>query len=122
MVKFFGDGGLVVFSEDDVDRGVQALLDLKDSINSFMDEQGWDCRLTVKAHFGPTVAGPFGAAGAKRYDVIGKTVNTTATLDATGVTLSVAAFRKLGPELRRRFKKHTTSVTYIRNEDPRRFR
>jgi class 3 adenylate cyclase len=122
MVKFFGDGGLIVFSEDDVDRGVQALLDLKDAIDSFMEEQGWDCRLTVKAHFGTAVAGPFGAAGAKRYDVIGKTVNTTATLDATGVTLSVAAFRKLGPELRRRFKKHTTSVTYIRNEDPRRFR
>jgi hypothetical protein len=39
--------------------------------------------------------------------------------DATGVTLSVAAFRKLGPALRRRFKKHTAPVTYIRLEDRR---
>ncbi|MFI4995728.1 MAG: adenylate/guanylate cyclase domain-containing protein [Hyphomicrobiales bacterium] len=122
MVKFFGDGALMVFDEDEVDRGVQALMDLKDAVDSFMDDRGWDCRLTVKAHFGTAIAGPFGAPGAKRYDVIGKTVNTAATLDATGVTLSVAAFRKLDPELRRRFKKHTASVTYIRNEDPRRFR
>jgi hypothetical protein len=49
-------------------------------------------------------------------------VNTTALLDSSGVTLSVAAFRKLSPPLRRRFKKHTPPVTYIRAEDPRRFR
>jgi hypothetical protein len=52
--------------------------------------------------------------------VIGKAVNTAAALDASGVTLSVAAFRKLGPELRRRFKKHTPPVSYIRSEDPHR--
>ena len=46
-------------------------------------------------------------------------MNVAATLDATGVALSVAAFRKLGPELRRRFKKHTPPVTYIRLEDRR---
>ena len=40
-------------------------------------------------------------------------------LDATGVTLTVNAFRKLGPALRRRFKKHTPPVTYIRLEDRR---
>ncbi len=85
-----------------------------------METRGWDCRLVVKAHFGPAVAGPFGAASDKRFDVIGKAVSTAATLDSTGVTLSVDAFRKLGPALRRRFKKHTTSVIYIRQEDPRR--
>ena len=68
---------------------------------------------------GRVVAGPSGRDGDKRYDVIGKTVNVAATLDATGVALSVAAFRKLGPELRRRFKKHTPPVTYIRLEDRR---
>jgi len=49
-------------------------------------------------------------------------VNTTATLEGSGVTLSVSAFRKLGPELRRRFRKHTPPITYIRLEDPRRVR
>jgi adenylate cyclase len=120
VVKFIGDAALIVFPEDAVDRGVEALLDLKDAVDDLMKDRGWDCRLTIKAHFGTTPAGPFGAAGAKRFDVIGKAVNTTATLEATGVTLSVSAFRKLGPELRRRFHKHTPPITYIRIEDPRR--
>ena len=78
--------------------------------------------LAATLHFGTAVAGPFGSAGNKRHDVIGKVVNTAALLDSSGVTLSVAAFRKLSPPLRRRFKKHTPPVTYIRTEDPRRFR
>ena len=119
VLKFMGDGILIVFEEDKVDQGVEALLDLKDAIDRWMTERRWECRLVAKAHFGPVVAGLFGEAGGKRYDVAGKTVNTAAVLDATGVTLSVAAFRRLGPVLRRRFKKHTASVTYIRAEDPR---
>ena len=119
VVKFIGDGALVVFDESAVDRGVHALLQLKASIDRFMAQRGWDCRLTARAHFGTAVAGPFGRAGAKRYDVIGKAVSVAAMLEATGVTLSVAAFRKLGPELRRRFRKHTPPISYIRVEDPR---
>lgn len=84
-----------------------------------MARRGWECRLTAKAHFGTAVAGPFGSAHAKRHDVIGKAVNTAIALEATGVTLSVSAFRKLSPAVRRRFKKHTPPVTYIRVEDRR---
>jgi class 3 adenylate cyclase len=120
VVKYFGDGALVVFPEDSVDRGVEALLELKGSVDRFMATRGWDCRLTAKAHFGVVVAGAFGPPASAQFDVIGKAVNTTATLDGSGVTLSVAAFRKLGPELRRRFKKHTPPVSYIRTEDPHR--
>src|SRR5207237_10013877 len=117
-----GDAALLVFPEDAVDRGVEGLLQLKDTVDDLMQERGWDCRLAVKAHFGTTVAGPFGAAGAKRFDVIGKAVNTAASLDSTGVTLSVEAFRKLSPDMRTRFKKHTPPITYLRNDDPRPFR
>ena len=122
VVKFLGDGVLIAFAEDQVDRGVEMLLALKEAVDRSMADRGWECRLIAKAHFGTAVAGPFGLAGAKQHDVIGKVVNTTALLDSTGVTLSVAAFRKLSPLLRRRFKKHTPPVTYIRAEDPRRFR
>ncbi len=122
LVKFVGDGVLIVFAEDQVDRGVEMLLALKEAVDRSMAARGWECRLIAKAHFGTAVAGPFGSAGDKRHDVIGKVVNTAALLDSSGVTLSVAAFRKLSPPLRRRFKKHTPPVTYIRAEDPRRFR
>jgi class 3 adenylate cyclase len=119
VVKFLGDAALIVFPEADVDRGVAALLDLKDTVDDLMVERGWECRLIVQAHFGTAIAGPFGAAGDKHYDVLGAAVNTAATLDSSGVALSVEAFRKLGPDLRTRFKKHTPPITYIAADDPR---
>lgn len=122
IVKFVGDAALIVFPETAVDHGVAMILALKESVDRFMTERGWECRLTAKVHFGQAVAGPFGVSGDKRFDIIGKAVNTAAMLDAPGVTLSVEAFRKLGRELRVRFKKHTPPITYIRGEDPRRFR
>jgi adenylate cyclase len=117
IVKFIGDATLVVFPAEAVDGGVLALLDLKDTSDRFMAAQDWECRLIVRVHFGPVIAGQFGASSDKRYDVLGKTVNTTARLESTGVALSVETFRQLGAETRRRFKKHTPPITYIRQED-----
>lgn len=122
LIKFLGDAALIVFEQERVERGVRMLLDLKPSVDASMAERDWECRLVAKAHFGPVIAGPFGGAGAKRYDVLGKTVNTAAMLEASGITLSTAVFRKLGRELRARFKKHTPPITYIRTEDPHRVR
>jgi class 3 adenylate cyclase len=109
----------VVFPESDVDRGVEALLDLKDSVDDLLARRGGEYRLTVKPHFDPVVAGPYGAAGAKRYDVLGRALNVTAGLEGSGVPLSVEAFRRLGSELRGSFKKHTPPITYIRLQDQR---
>jgi len=120
-VKFVGDAALIVFPEAAVDQGVEMILALKESVDRFMRDRGWECRLTAKVHFGKAMAGSFGVSNDKRFDIIGKAVNTAAMLDASGVTLSVEAFRRLGPELRARFKKHTPPVTYIRAEDPRPF-
>jgi class 3 adenylate cyclase len=119
VVKFIGDAALVVFPADGVDRGVLGLLSLKASVDALMVRRGWPCRLIAKVHFGTVVAGPFGAAE-RRYDVIGRLVNTAALLESSGVSLSVEAFRKLGAEMRSRFKKHTPPITYIRVEDPHR--
>ena len=122
VVKFIGDAALAVFASDDADRAVAALLDLKEEADAYFAELGWPCRLHIKVHRGEVIAGPFGVAGDKRFDVIGKQVNTCAMLDSTGVALSVEAFRALSPALRQRFKKHTWPVTYIRTDDPHRFR
>ena len=118
VVKFIGDAALIVFAQADADRGVAALLDLKEDIDAFMSQSDWECRLMIKAHFGTAVVGPY----AGRFDVLGKAVNAAALLDSPGVAISAEAFRKLSPELRRRFKKHTPPVTYIRTEDPHRTR
>ena len=119
VVKFIGDATLAVFAENLVDAGVRLLLDLKPSVDAFMATRGWACRLTAKAHFGEVIAGDFGPPSLKRFDVIGREVNVAAVLKSTGITLSVEAFRKLSPELRQEFKKHTAPVVYIRSGDRR---
>ena len=119
VVKFIGDAGLLVFPAEHVDAGVLALFDLKQRVDEFMVGRGWPCRLMAKAHFGTVAAGAFGARGDKRYDVLGKTVNTTARLESAGIALSADAFRQLSPETRKRFKKHTPPIAYIRLEDQR---
>lgn len=121
-VKFIGDAALVVFAEDRIDDAVEALLDFKVDGDRYLEAARWDCRVTVKAHFGSVIAGPYGARGEERFDVVGRNVNTAAMLESTGVALSAEAFRKLSPAMRRRFKKHTWPVTYIRVEDTHRFR
>ena len=108
-----------MFPETAVDVAVETLFQVKQSVDVLLIEGGWDCRFRAKVHFGTAIAGSFGETGEKRYDVIGKAVNTAAVLDSTGIALSVAAFRKLGPEVRKRFKRHTPPVTYIGSEDPR---
>jgi adenylate cyclase len=122
VVKFIGDGALVVFDATDTDRGICALLDLKLEVDRYFDGHGWECRASIKAHVGTAIAGPYGPPGDRRFDVIGKTVNTAAMLDPSGVALSAEAFRKLAPATRQRFKKHTWPITYIRVEDPHKFR
>jgi len=117
VVKFIGDAMLAVFPAGHVDAGVLALLDFKDATDRFMAEQGWDCRLVAKAHFGAVAAGDFGADEDRRYDVLGKTVNITVRLQSPGVALSAEAFRQLGGDMRQRFKKHTPPITYIRAQD-----
>jgi adenylate cyclase len=118
IVKFIGDATLAVFPPDEADRGMLGLLQLKEAADRFMAEQGWDCNLVVKVHFGPVAAGEFGAGADRRYDVLGKTVNVAARLEASsGVALSAEAFRRLGAQTRKRFKKHTPPITYIRQED-----
>jgi adenylate cyclase len=121
-VKFIGDAALVVFPAARADDGVAALLALKDEADAHFSAAGWPCRANVKAHVGECIAGGYGARGDKRFDVLGKAVNTAAMLDSNGVALSAEAFRALSPAMRQRFKKHTWPVTYIRVEDPHRFR
>jgi len=122
VVKYIGDGTLVVFDADDTEPGVAALLDVKLLVDRYFEGLGWPCRATVKAHVGTVIAGPYGPPDDLRFDVIGTTVNTAAMLDTSGVALSAEAFDRLSPAMRQRFKEHTSPVTYLRVEDTPKFR
>ena len=51
-------------------------------------------------------------------DVYGSTVNFGAVLPSTGFAMTPQVFRKLEPETRQLFKKHTPPMTYIPVEAP----
>ena len=123
ILKFIGDAVLIVFSEEDVDKGVQTLKRLKDEGDRWLEKRGLPCRNMGKVHFGPVAAGLLGSRENKHPDIIGATVNTTALLPSQGLTLSAQVFRKLSKETRTLFKKHTPPIIYIpveeRHKDPR---
>jgi adenylate cyclase len=116
VVKFIGDGALLVFPTERADAALDALLALRVEIDDWLSAKGWMSRLMVKVHCGAVIAGGYGARDAKRFDVIGNAVNVAARLPRP-FHVTPQLFRLLSPELRRRLKKHTPPVTYIPVED-----
>jgi class 3 adenylate cyclase len=113
VIKFMGDAALMLFSETSADAGVRALLTLQSDGDRFWAERGVACHHHIRAHFGPVCLGPIGTRGEKREDILGSTVNTLFLLKASGFAMTSEAFRKLEPETRKLFKKHTPPMTYI---------
>lgn len=87
--------------------------------NTWLHDNGMSCSHYFKVHFGPVMAGPIGTRTDKRLDVFGETVNIAATLKAGGIAITPQVFRKLAPETRKLFKKHTPPITYIPVEERR---
>ena len=113
VVKFMGDGSLLVFPEESLDAGVHSLKQLKAETDRWFTDRGLACRLKVAAHVGPVLCGPIGTRQEQRFDVSGLTVMTAATLGAQPFAITPQVFRKLRPETRKLFKKHTPPIRYI---------
>ena len=117
LVNCIGDAALVLFPESCADAGVKALWRLCREGDQWLLAHGLKCHHYIKAHFGRVVTGPVGAKGSKRFDVYGSAVNVAATLQSSGLALTAQAFRKLSPQTRKLFKKHTPPITYIPIDD-----
>jgi class 3 adenylate cyclase len=111
VVKFMGDAALIVFPEELADQGIMALLDLKASVDRWLQDRPIGHSLYVNAHFGEATLGRMGRAG--HLDVIGETVHIAATLGSRGFGISQQAFRQLTPEHRQLFHKFTPPVMYL---------
>jgi adenylate cyclase len=111
VVKFMGDAALIVFPEELADQGIMALLDLKASVDRWLQDRPIGHSLYVNAHFGEATLGRMGRAG--HLDVIGETVHIAATLGSRSFGLSQQAFRQLTPEHRQLFHKFTPPVMYL---------
>src|SRR5689334_7956328 len=95
VVKFMGDAALVVFPEDVTDQGIMALLELKATVDRWIQDRAIGNSLHVNAHFGEVTLGRMGRAGS--LDVIGETVAIAAPLGSRGFGISQQAFRQLTP-------------------------
>lgn len=117
VIKFIGDASLIVFPGDKIDEGILALKKLKREIDNFNKSKGFDSQLKVKCHFGDVMIGRMGTKTEKKLDIIGSNVNITALLKSNGFAMTAETFRKLRPETRQLFKKHTPPITYIPVEE-----
>jgi class 3 adenylate cyclase len=113
VVKFIGDAALISFPGDLAETGILTLLEYKRRTDRWLEAIGYPGQLVVKAHVGTVIAGTYGTGPNARFDIIGADVNLTATMESRGFALSAQAFRALGPEGRRHFKKHTPPISYI---------
>ena len=80
------------------------------SIDVFMRERGWKCRLRAKAHFGEVIAGEFGSTGMARFDVMGNEVNHAALMSTTGIAVSTQALARISPLTRKRIADYAASA------------
>ena len=103
LIKAIGDAGLAAF--EDADSGVRILLEVREAGGEWFRSRGWPSEVIVKAHFGPVVCGLVGAPHDKRADIYAAFEH--------GFAMTPQVFRKLRPETRTLFKKHTPPVTYI---------
>ena len=112
IVKFMGDAGMLVFEPESAEPVILALDQLARDARDLARSVGLDTYLNINVHVGSVLAGSFGSPGNERFDVIGKTVNVAARLGRRGLTLSPQAFRCLGDEARKRFRKIMPPITY----------
>lgn len=115
VVKFIGDATLVLFPGEDADAGVRAMLEAKRRVDAYLGEHGFDSQLTVSLHYGEATVGPFGPE--KHLDVLGDSVNVAAMAERnnrqSAFVITPQAFRRLAPETRKLFRKHTPPIAYV---------
>ena len=109
VIKFIGDAALITFDENNIDKGIVTLKKLKTEIDSYNQKIKVDSQMIIKVHFGQVATGMIGTKNKKMYDIFGDVVNIAATLPSNGYAISAETFRKLKPETRKLFKKHTLS-------------
>jgi class 3 adenylate cyclase len=104
VVKFMGDGALIVFPVDRASQAARSLVLLKQEVDTRMSKRKFPTSMVARVHVGEVIAGDFGAKGDKRFDVIGTAVNRAASLRYTeGVSFTAEAYAKLDAKTQKLF-------------------
>jgi class 3 adenylate cyclase len=105
VVKFMGDGALLVFPFDRASQAARTLLLLKQEIDARMAKRRFATAFVVRVNAGEVMAGDFGPKGDKRFDVIGNAVNRAAAMGyGEGISLTGDAYAALDPKTQKLFR------------------
>ena len=114
LIKTIGDAGLAMYPAEAADQGVRGFFRLKNEGDAWLAERGVRSEAIVKLHIGPVAYGKVGES----WNIFGHAVNIAAVMESHGFAMSPQVFRKLEPETRKLFKKHTPPITYIPMDEP----
>ncbi len=119
IIKYIGDAVLTAFPAGAADEGVRTLLDLRERLVARFATRG--IGVTMTAHVGEVVVARMRPVAG--VDIFGDAVNTAFTMDRRThrgrLLISPQAFRRLAPETRRRFHRHTPPIVYVAEDDGR---
>jgi len=94
VLKFMGDGSLMVYPEGNAQQAVASLTLLKSEAQGIWSDFDKSCTVRTKAHIGSVVCGPMGPE--KRFDAIGNTINELYRMSSDGPEISDALRTFLG--------------------------
>jgi class 3 adenylate cyclase len=117
VIKNNGDANFMVFSADDFDARVKALLKLKETIEAHLKNKGFTSRASFSAHCGEVAVGLLGKEPFLNMDAFGEAVSVTFLMNAKPFrgrfNISPQLFRKLDSATRKIFHKFTPPITYL---------
>ena len=114
IIKFNGDGVLIIFPPDAASEAVAAAITMQRAITELAQDLQFEVRLGANIHFGEAIAAEFGTGSNRRYDILGRTVNQTFLLGrGPGIRLSERVYRKLPSDERSPWDKRKPPALYV---------
>jgi class 3 adenylate cyclase len=117
MIKNMGDANLMIFSEDNLDEKLLVVLQLKEKIEAFLHDRGFNHRAAFSMHYGEIAVGLFGKEPFAARDAFGEPINVTFLINGKPFRgrfcITPQLFRQLKSETRKKFHKYTPPISYL---------
>lgn len=114
LLKIQGNRGIVLFSEKQTAAALQLMTEVQTKAAGLLSRYG-DYRVCLCCHTDTLCLGPLGPRG--YLDAVGRGLNILLQLEDEyprhALVISEKAFRKMGPEIRSGFKKHSPPAVYL---------
>ena len=118
VIKYLGDGALIVFDDQDVDASVMAMHCLKADLEAYLAQHGFRNAVAFSLHIGEAAIGYIGTEPFRWIDIMGNPVQVVFTMlnPKQRFAITPQVFRKLKPETRKLFHKFTPPILYLAEE------